>query len=325
MEADHGIESLVRVPIPGRGDLDLRSGFILARAVRTFQIDVLHAHTSHALSYALMARALARRAKVVASRRVDFMPSRNPLSWLKYRRADRIIAISNRIGEVMRSFGLPESKLGVVHSGIDPRRFDVPRLHRDLLKVPEGVPLIGNVAALVGHKDHATLIEAMALVLKDVPEAHLVIAGEGPLRTELEAHIERLGIGHAVHLLGFRDDVPRILRTLDLFVLSSKEEGLGTSILDAMICEVPVVATAGGGIPEMVQDGVTGLLAPPQSPSELAAAIVRTLHGPHDAKGRATNALAHVLASFTVDRMVDGNIRAYESLLDHKKTTGERD
>ena len=129
-----------------------------------------------------------------------------------------------------------ESRIQVVHSCIDPGRFDVEPLSRSELGVPEGVPLLGNVAALVDHKDQATLLAAMPGVLGKLPDLHLVIAGEGELRATLEHQIEHLRIGRAVRLLGFRNDVARLLRTLDAFVMSSKEEGLGTSVLDAMAC-----------------------------------------------------------------------------------------
>ena len=215
----------------------------------------------------------------------------------------------------MRDYGVEAARLAVVHSATDPERFDVPPLSRSDLGVPEGAPLLGNVAALVGHKDHATLLAAMPSVLRELPAVHLVIAGEGELRPEIEGQMDRLGLRQAVHLLGYRDDVPRLLRTIDAFVLSSKEEGLGTSVLDAMVCERPCAATAAGGIPEMVLHEKTGLLSPIRDPEALAANIVRLFREPDLARELARHAKSVVHERFTVDRMVEGNLRVYEDLL----------
>ena len=315
MTRDHGGEIVVRVEAPFRGEADLWSAWTLARALRRFDIDLVHAHTSHALTHAVLACALARRGKVVASRRVDFPPRPNGFSRWKYARADGIVAISHRIAEVMRTFGVPESKLKVVHSGIDPARMDVEPLPREELGVPADAPLIGNVAALVGHKDQATLVAAMPALLRAQPHARLVIAGEGPLRGALERQIAELNVGHAATLLGYRNDVPRLIKTFDLFVLSSSEEGLGTSVLDAMAAGVPVVATRAGGIPEMVRNDETGLLAPIGDSDALARAMISVIE---DAalRERLTQA-AHrlVMESFTFQRMVDGNETVYRRVL----------
>jgi glycosyltransferase involved in cell wall biosynthesis len=309
-----GPEDAPRIAAPFAGEFDLWTAWKLARAVRQHNVDILHAHTSHAHTQACLARMLAGRGKVVVSRRVDFEPRRNAFNRWKYRLPDRIIAISERIGEVLRAFGVVPPQLAVVHSAIDPARFDVPPLARAELGIPEGVPLLGNVAALVGHKDHATLIAAMPQVLRDLPELRLIIAGEGELRAPIEAQIAELGVGHAVTLLGYRKDVPRILRSIDVFVLSSKLEGLGTSVLDAMACKLPVVATAGGGIPEMVTHEETGLLSPPQDPQSLAQSIVRIFRDPGLAQRLANNAHQRLHDRFTVDRMVEGNLEVYKSM-----------
>lgn len=313
LSRDHGVDA-VRVPVPCRGELDVVTALRLARAVREHAIDILHAHSSHAVTYAALAKKIAGRGHVVASRRVDFPPNRNIFSRWKYAQPDRIVAISDCIARVMREFGVPDAKLRTVHSGIDLKRFDVGPLPRGDLGVPDGAPLAGNVAALVGHKDHATLLDAVPHVLKQLPEFRLVIAGEGPLRAALEAQIAHLGIGNAVRLLGQRNDVPRLLRALDVFVLSSREEGLGTSILDAMACGVPVVATSAGGIPEMVRDGETGLLAPVGDAAALAAALVRALN---DAalRARITAQAGRLLhAHFTADVMARANLDVYNEL-----------
>jgi len=315
IERDHGVPGLVRIAAPCRGEWDIPTAITLSRAVRDHSVDILHAHSSHALTYAVLARKLAGRGKVVASRRVDFPPNANIFSQWKYRQPDRIVAISHCIARVLRDFGVAEDKLRTVHSGIDPMRFDVDPLPRAELGIPEDAPLAGNVAALVGHKDQATLLDAATHVLEAIPDFRLVIAGEGPLRPQLEAQIARLNIGHAVTLLGNRSDVPRILRALDVFVMSSKEEGLGTSVLDAMACRIPVVATNAGGIPEAVIDGETGLLAPVGNAEKLGHAIVRVVRDAKLGTALAANAYNRFIEKFTVDRMVAGNVAVYAEVL----------
>lgn len=315
LRSGFGGAEVIRVAIPCWGEMDPISPTLLARAVRSYDIDILHAHSSHAATYACVARKLARRGHVVVSRRVDFPPARNAFSAWKYAQPDRIVAISQCINRVLRAYGVPDAKLRVVMSGIDLARLDVPPVERESLGIPADAVLAGNVAALVGHKDHATLIAAMPAILHEVPHLRLVIAGEGALRKPLESQIRDMGVSRAVKLLGLRDDVPRLLRALDLFVLSSSEEGLGTSILDAMACGVPVVATDAGGISEMVTDGETGLLTPIRDPSALASAVVRMVRDA-DLRARVTAAAANrVRERFTVDRMVEGNLRVYEELL----------
>ncbi|MBX7256552.1 MAG: glycosyltransferase [Candidatus Hydrogenedentes bacterium] len=311
----HGVPDLTRIGVSCRGEADVFTAMRLAKVVKSQGVDILHAHTSHAITYACLARAIARRGKVVASRRVDFPPNRNAFSRWKYRQADRVIAISDRIAEVMREFGIGEDCLRTVHSGIDVERFDVPPLTRDELGVPEDAFLLGNVAALVDHKDQATLLDAMHLVVRDTPNAHLLIAGDGPLREGLLKQAKSLDLEWNVHFLGYRKDVPRILRTLDLFVMSSKEEGLGTSVLDAMACDVPVVATAGGGIPEMVRHHETGRLAPIQNPRELASCILQAIRNPNQSAVMAARAKTMLTEKFTKERMIEGNLRVYEELV----------
>src|SRR5204863_8679542 len=134
-----------------------------------------------------------------------------------------------------------------------------------------------NVAALVPHKGQRYLIDAAHLVVRQIPDARFVILGEGELREHLEKQVKDHHLEKHVLLPGFRTDVLGCLKTFDLFVMSSVTEGLGTSLLDAMAASRPIVATTAGGIPEIVEDGVTGLLVPPRDHGALAAAIVRML------------------------------------------------
>jgi glycosyltransferase involved in cell wall biosynthesis len=181
--------------------------------------------------------------------------------------------------------------------------------------VAPGAPIVGNVAALTDHKDHATLLEAAPLVLARVPEARFVVVGEGELRPALEARVAALGLGGRFILAGFRDDVDALLPAFTVFCLSSHSEGLGTSLLDAMNFERPIVATAAGGIPEAVEEGVTGRVVPIRDVQALADALVDVLsdEGRREVMGRA--ARRRFEERFTADRMVEETLRVYEERL----------
>ncbi len=301
--------------VPSRGDFDLRAAARLRRLLND-GIDILHLHTGHAHALGLLATmGRKRRPAVVVSRRVDFAPRGGLSTRFKFGgRVDRFVAISREVARVLREAGVPADRLTVVHSGVDPARFEVPRdgegLRREL-GVPPDVKLIGFVGALVGHKSPGDLLEALALLPSGV---HAVMAGRGGLDGILRDRAGRPDLEGRVHFLGHRDDVPRLLRSVDLFCLPSRMEGLGTSVLDAMASGTPVVAAAGGGIPEMVEEGRSGLLVPPGRPADLAAAIRRVLEDPGLAKTLAEGGRKRVSA-FTRERMVEGMIQVYKALI----------
>jgi len=296
-------------PVSLRGDLWPPGILALARRLRQEPGSVLLLHDPHAVSAGLVASRLGRRVPLVAVRRVDF-PLRGVLSRAKYAACDRVIVVSRAIGLVMEGAGLASDRLRLVYEGV-PDRAPAPGGRAALaeLGVPEGVPVVGNVAALTGHKDHVTLLEAMALLRQQLPQARLVIAGEGELRGALEARARGLGVAERVVFAGFRRDLDRLLPAFSVFCLSSHLEGLGTSVLDAMAFGLPVVATAAGGIPEAVEDGVTGRLVPPRDPGALAAALAEAMGD--EARRRAWGAAGRrrFLERFSVERMVQETLR----------------
>jgi glycosyltransferase involved in cell wall biosynthesis len=182
------------------------------------------------------------------------------LSRWKYRQVDCFICASEAIRQILLGDGVAAAQTVTVHEGIDLGRVAaaVPAKVHEEFWLPHGAPIVGNVAALVPHKGQKHLIEAAAQVVRQVPDARFVIAGEGELRQSLEHQIKHLGLEKHVVLAGFRPDVLSVHKSFDIFVMSSVTEGLGTSILDAMAAGRPVVATTAGGIPEIVRDGETG-------------------------------------------------------------------
>ena len=174
---------------------------------------------------------------------------------------------------------------------------------REAFWLPTNSPIVGCIGALVDHKGHRHLVHAATDIVRAVPDARVVILGEGELRGDLTRLIHDLGLERHVLLPGFRPDVLSLLKTFDVFVMPSITEGLGTSILDAMACAKAVVASAVGGIPEVVEPEVTGLLVPPRDPGTLGAAVVRLLRDPALARRLGEAGRVRVEQRFSAERM----------------------
>lgn len=304
-----------------RGEWDLAAVAALRRVIRDRRPDLLHMHTSHAHTLGCLAARGRGRPRTVVSRRVDFSIYRNflRLSWFKYRLlGDRFIAISRAVRDVLVGDGIPADRIEVVWSGVDAARLDAaPRKDlREVMGLPPGTPLVGMVAAFGWHKAQEVLVAAVPRLLREVPGAHVALLGEGECRPRVEAAARALGpAGERVRFLGFRDDVPEVLGSLDLFVMSSVMEGLCTSALDAQAAGVPVVASAVGGLVEAVADGETGILVPPRDPEALGAAMARILRDPALRKRYSGAGRVRVRERFSVKAMVEGSRSVYGRLL----------
>jgi glycosyltransferase involved in cell wall biosynthesis len=301
-------------PVAFRGDVWPPAILALRRIVRDTRPDLVHLHDPHALSSGLLALALTGGRPVVASRRVDFR-LRGLLSRRKYAAVRRAIAASRAIARVLETDGIPSDRIRVVYEGVADRPPQPGgRAILTALGIPEDAPVVGNVAALTDHKDQATLVEAAHRVHAHRPDVRFVILGEGEKRRELEARIGARALDGIVVLGGFRSDLDRLVPAFSLFCLSSRLEGLGTSLLDAMAFGLPIVATAAGGIPEAVEDGVTGRVVPTRDPEALAAAILDVLAAD---TGRAMGAAGRrrFEERFTAERMVDETLKVYQEIL----------
>ena len=307
------------VPLAPRGEVDLPAAWRMSRLIRDLQPDVVHAHDPHGVAVAATALSMAsppRRPALVAARRVDFHIRANSFSRWKYRQVDRFITASEAIRAMLIEDGVPADRATTVHEGIDVDRVAAiePLNVREEYWFPPHSLVVGNIAALVPHKGQKHLIEAAAIVVREVPEARFLILGEGELRPTLEHQVKHLHLSQHVVFAGFRADVLAVLKGLDLFVLSSVTEGLGTSLLDAMAAGRPIVATQAGGIPEVVVDGETGVLVPPRDGEALAAAILGMLRDEGRRRRMADAGLARVRTRFSVDRMVEQTLAVYAAV-----------
>jgi glycosyltransferase involved in cell wall biosynthesis len=313
-------EGLDFIPLAPRAELDLAAAWRLSRVIKQLQPEIVHAHDPHGVAMASLALSMSTlpvRPRLVASRRVDFHMRQSALSRWKYRQVDCFLCASDAIRRIVVSDGIPRKRTVTVHEGIDLDGVAAapPAILHQELWLPHEAPLVGNVAALVPHKGQRHLVDAAARVLPEHPDARFIIAGQGELRASLEQQIRQHHLEKHVMLVGFRADILSLHKAFDVFAMSSVTEGLGTSLLDAMACGKPVVATAVGGIPEVVVHEETGLLVPPRDPPAMAAAIVRLLRDAGLRQQMGEAGLARVRTHFTAETMVKNTLRVYQQVV----------
>ena len=314
--ADTGI---TLVPFRKGAALDLLLARRLARVAREQDVQLVHTHDSHGHTAAVLANTFFGMAlPLVVARRVDFPIHSGFSARWKYGHASvrRILCVSDAIRHITAQGLKDPAVLRTVRSGVDPARFNVEpdgRL-RQQLGIGAGVPLVGCVAALAPHKDLATFIRTIARLRDRGSACHGVLIGTGELLPELQALTRQLRLEDRLHFTGFRNDVPWLLRELDLFLITSRTEGLGTSVLDAFACNVPVVATRAGGIPEIVHKDESGLLCPVGDDACLADAVLRVL-GDADLRDRLTAGGRRVLAAHHPDAVAQATLAEYQAVL----------
>src|SRR5258705_3036309 len=316
-------EGLDLIPIAPRTEMDLSAAWKFSRTIKRLSPDVIHAHDPHGVAMASLALSIGSASAkggaapaLVAARRVDFHLKGNSFSRWKYRQVDCFIAASEAIRQMLVADRVPADRTVTVHEGIDVDHvLAAPPVNvHEAFWLPHHAPVVGNVAALVPHKGQRYLVDAAHLVVQELPDARFIILGEGELREHLEKQVHAHHLEKHVFLPGFRTDVLGCIKGFDLFVMSSVTEGLGTSLLDAMAAARPIVATTAGGIPEIVEDGVNGLLVPPRDHRALADAIVRALKNPALRQQMGDAGFARVNERFTVERMVEQTAGVYARL-----------
>ena len=309
-------EGVLVHPVPFRGAF--RGTRPLRAVVKAVGPDLIAAQTSHAHAHAVRA---AGPVPVVVHRRVDFALHTDPMSKAKYRRPAGYIAVSRAVASILAEGGVDRAKVAVVHDGIDGAALDAaqpdPEGLRAELGLPPACPLVLAVGALVDHKAHWVLVDAMAAGRASAPrDLQCVVAGVGPLLESLQQRVEERGLGEVVHFLGQRDDVPRLLKSCSVFCHCSVEEGMGQVVAEAMWAGALVVATRAGGVPEVVTDGVTGLLAPVGDGEALARALGKAVGlPPEQQQALRDRASADARQRLSVDAMVGGTMTAYRSFL----------
>jgi glycosyltransferase involved in cell wall biosynthesis len=235
---------------------------------------------------------------------------------------DRLVALTRREVEEYETFGVaPGKKCAVIHSGIDFAPFASIEEAREEIRAELGIPqdglVIGTVGRLTAIKGQADLVTAFARVRERVEGAYLLLIGEGEEHAMLQELARELGVDDRVLFAGWREDVHRALRGMDIFALPSYNEGMGKALVEGMYAGLPVVATAVGGVPELVEPGRNGLLVEPGCPGQLAAALLELAENEEKRKAWGT-AAGERAAAFSVESMIGKIEELYEELLEEK-------
>ncbi|MCL4182966.1 MAG: glycosyltransferase [Burkholderiaceae bacterium] len=315
--AAHVAGSARVLEMPMRGDVDAALTWRLAQAIRAERPDLVHLHSRRGADLWGGVAARLTGTACVLSRRVD-NPEPRWLARVKYRLYDRVIAISQGIRDVLAAEGVAPQRVECVRSAVDAAPYLQPvdrAAFRDEFALAADACVIGMVAQLIPRKGHRYLIEAVDALRGDHPELRVLLFGQGPLRAQLQAGIDQRGLRDTIRFAGFRTDLPRWLGGLDILAHPADMEGLGVSLLQASAAAVPIVASRAGGLPEAVGDEVSGLLVPPGDVPALVAALRRLLADAGLRRRLGAAGRARILAEFSVETMVEGNLAVYHRVL----------
>lgn len=305
---------------------DLKLYWRLWRLLRKLRPAVVHTRNIGTLECQAIALLAGVRARVHGEHGRDMSDLRgNNTKYITLRRAlrpwlSRFITVSRDLRQwLIGDVGVPEAQIVQIYNGVDMTRFRPGDMQaRAILPAgfaPDDALVIGTVGRMSGEKDQHTLVQAFARIAAAVPRARLVLVGDGSLRGELERTVAELNLAERVWFAGNRPDVPDLLRSLDIFVLPSLGEGISNTILEAMACGLPVVATRVGGNPELVNDGETGLLAPAADPVAMARAFEVYARDPAQMRRHGENGRTRIEREFSMDAMVARYMAVYDAAL----------
>ena len=309
-----------------RGHLEPKLLLRLRALMQELRPSLVHTHLFHADLYGALAARWAQVPALVSSRHNDnAFRRRQPWRGLNrrlWRMADAGIAISQAVADfVVEVENAPRDKLRVIHYGLqwqpspNAERQALRRSMRTQLGFAQTQPLLAMACRLIEQKGVSDALQAFAGTRSEFPEARLLIAGDGPLRAQLESEATQAGLTGSVRFLGWRDDVPQLLAACDLFLMPSLWEGFGLVLLEAMAQGLPVVASRVSAIPEIVAAGETGLLAPPRDVPALREALLTLLRDPPLARHMGLMGMERLETHFSEQRMLDATLALYHELL----------
>ncbi|MBI4775907.1 MAG: glycosyltransferase family 4 protein [Deltaproteobacteria bacterium] len=310
-------------PFPFLSPLDVRTVLLLARFLKKHHVDLVHTHSSVDSWNASLAGRLAG-VPVVRSRHLSAPISKSVFSRLLYMGlADRVITSGQVIKDRMiRKNRFNPARIVSVPAGVDERRFrpvsDAEPVRREFGLSPDDF-VLGIVAILRSWKGHEILLEASKQLLGRIPNLKVMIVGDGPYRETLVNRTRDLGLESRVIFTGFRKDVPELLGAMNVFALpSTQNEATSQVIPQAMLAGVPAIASSAGGLAEVIDQGRTGFLVPPNDPKSLAEAVYSVFSRPEEAAGMAKAAREAALEKWTFSGMIGKTEAVYQSILDHR-------
>lgn len=307
------------ISLPFKGQWDWFSALELRNFSRYMQVDIIHMHSSHSHALAVLSALLGNRTPLILSRRVDFPVHKNILSSFKYNYPliKKIICVSDAIRQIMQPSVKNAARLVTVYDGIDLKKFQGhPRRNflKQQYKISEQTTIIANISAIAPHKDYFTFVDTAEILLKKRQDVCFFIIGDGPERDQINQYIRAKNLNGKIIMTGFLTNIPMLFPEIDIFLMTSKTEGLGTTLLDAFAAGVPVVATTAGGIPEIVTDNQSGLLAPVRNPDKLADNIEKLINNPALRTSIIQNAKERVI-DFSKEKMADKTLDVYKNVL----------
>ena len=311
--------------IPTHGIADWRWALQFRRLLRQERVDLVHAHEFDANVQGAFVATLSSIPLVatVHGKNYFWEKLRRRLAYRLVSHWATMVAVSDNLKEfIVKNIGISPDRIKVVYNGVDALPYceasDVSLCRREL-GIPQGDHIVGVVGNLYPVKGHQYFIEGIPAVLQTCPNTSFLFAGRGELETQLKEQVHRLGLDKRVHFLGLRQDIPRILALLDVFVLPSLSEGLSMAILEAMIAGKPVVATKVGGNPELVVEGETGFLVPPRDSHALASRVATLLTNKQQAVQFAEQGRRRAEGQFSLATMVRAYQLLYEQCLQSKQ------
>jgi glycosyltransferase involved in cell wall biosynthesis len=303
--------------IPFRGSFDPASILKLIKLIRSEKIQIVNTHSGKDTWSGGLAARLSGRV-FVRTRHLNYPSKRNLAHFIHYL-PDQIVTC----GEVMRrtlieTYGFPPEQLTSIPTGIDFDHFKASG-GRDKTRAELGISTRSTVVLMAGIirgvKRHEIALRGIAPLIHDGIDIHLLIAGDGPMKTDMEQLATTLSIADRTHFLGFRDDLPDLMQASDLLLLTSRSEGVPQVISQAMGSGLAVIGTDVGGVPELIQDRETGLLIPPESPEAVTHAVRQLLDQPGLAEVMESRARTYALSHLSLDAMLDRTESLYNSLL----------
>ncbi len=299
-----------------RKSFDVTAVWRLARIIARDKVAVVNTHSGRDSFLAGCAARLSPRQPVIVRTRHLAMPLTSKISYSVL--PHRVVTVSEYVRQYLLGEGVAPEQVSAITTGIDVARFDPERTIsavRAEFGIGEDVPVIGTIAILRGRKGHQILLQAMPRILEKFPATRFLFAGNGPQEENLRRSIAEQNLDSNVIMMGLRNDIPEVLAALDIFVLPTLQEALGTSFLEAMSMGKAVIGSAVDGVPEVIRDGENGFLVPPSDPDALADRVLRLLADRGLAKRMGEAGKAYVAAEFTVERMCEKMLALYRELL----------
>ncbi|MCP4458994.1 MAG: glycosyltransferase family 4 protein [Cytophagales bacterium] len=307
------------VSLPFKSAYDISTAFRIVKYCRNEKIQLVQTHTSKSHTMSVIAGLFGLNIPQILTRRVDFPIKNNWFSRFKYNysKIKRIICISETINKMTAVDIKEKSKLITIHSGVDINKFS-PYFTSDWLrlnfKIKKDTVVIGNTSAISDQKDYFTFVKAAQRLINQKKDVHFFIVGDGPTRPAIEQFVKEKELVDHITFTGFVDNINELLPALDIFLFTSKTEGLGTSVLDAMAANVPIVATAAGGVPEMVEHEKNGLLYQVGDVEGITEGVERFLADRELAKSLADEAQKTV-KNFSKEKTARRTLKVYNEIV----------